>query len=174
MTPPRTSTPPTAPEGVLQKSGPPPTLVYPLAPLMEAAGLRTMAELRARCPMNGQQYRRVIDHGLSEVQADRWAVKLGLLPAEVWPGWVDDAKVECAAEDCQVRFFPVQAHQRFHHATCSSRQRRRDRYRTDPAYRDERRRQARRYYEECGDYVRERNRANKQTKRAAEQERAVA
>lgn len=137
---------------------------YPLAPLMEAAGIETMLELRRLFPMNGTEYRRVLDDGLSEHQADRWAVKLGLVPWLVWCEW---ATRPCAAEDCDTAFMPKQAHQRFCCTSCSSRQRRRDRYRTDPAYRERRREDARRYYEQCGDYVRARNRAAKARARSA-------
>lgn len=134
---------------------------YALAPLMRAAGVASMAELRATFPMNGATYRRVLDEGLSEVQADRLAVRLGLLPWDVWPDWLEAAEVECAATDCAVRFVPAQGHQRFCHSSCSSRQRRRDRYRRDPAYREQRKGASRRYYEVNGETVRERNRVAK-------------
>lgn len=139
---------------------------YALEPLMRAAGIASMAELRAIFPMNGTMYRRVIDDGLSEEQADRWAVRLGLLPWDVWSEWLSAAEVSCAATDCTVRFVPVQATQRFCCQSCSSRQRRRERYRRDPAYRKRRRAAARRYYEVHGEQVRARN---LQAKRIARQ-----
>lgn len=149
---------------------------FPLRPLMEAAGLATMSAVRSRFPMNGAAYRQVLDRGLTEEQADRWAVKLGLLPAEVWPEWLDDLEVECAAVDCSVRFVPVQAHQRYCGSTCSSRQRRRDRYKADPTYRRQRKAEAARYYEANGEAVRERNREAKRDarQRAAERRGAAA
>jgi hypothetical protein len=62
---------------------------YPLKPLMDAARIPSMVALRRLFPMNGTDYRRVLDEGLSEWQADRWAVKLGLHPGMVWPQWFD-------------------------------------------------------------------------------------
>lgn len=50
-----------------------------------------MSELRATFPMNGAAYRQVLDLGLTEEQADRWAVRLGLEPWLVWEEW-EDAK----------------------------------------------------------------------------------
>lgn len=147
---------------------------YPLAPLMAAAGVRSMQELRSIFPMNGAMYRRVLHEGLSEIQADRWAVRLGLLPGEVWVEWHEDAMVACAATDCPERFVPVQDHQRFCSSTCSSRQRRRDRFAADPRYRKARKAQARRYYEDHGEEIRERNREAKRLMRARRSSRAAA
>jgi hypothetical protein len=137
---------------------------YPLAPLMAATGIQSMKQLRDIFPMNGTTYRQVMDEGLATDQADRWAVRLGLHPWQVWPDW---SHIECAATDCDATFIPKQAHQRFCGSTCSSRQRRRDRYDRDPEYREKRREEARRYYETCGDYVRRRNRERKQARREA-------
>lgn len=90
---------------------------YPLAPLMDAARVDTMKELRAIFPMNGTEYRRVLDDGLSESQADRWSVRLGLVAWEVWPDWLDDVSVPCGNERCDRRFVP----KRRNHLYCSER-----------------------------------------------------
>lgn len=105
-------------------------LRYPLAPLMDAAGIATMAELRLSFPMGGTTYRQVIDEGLSEVQADRWAVRLGLHPTEVWPGF---GLVPCL--ECGTLFAPRRAGHRFHTTACAKRRQARERYQNDPEYR---------------------------------------
>lgn len=129
---------------------------YPLAPLMQVSGIATMKSLRAIFPMNGTEYRRVIDDGLSEPQADRWAVKLGLHPAEVWPQWGHQA---CAAEDCGGWFLPPARapHTRYCSPRCKNREKKR-RYRATPNGAEANRRHRRAYYEENRGYELERRR----------------
>jgi hypothetical protein len=124
-----------------------------------------MKQLRERCPMNGTDYRRVIDVGLSADQADRWAVRCGLHPAEVWPEIVDEAKRPCA--ECSTPFFPHDKRHRFCTPLCSTRQWQRNRYHTDPDFRARRIASAARYYAECGDYVRARVRQRARSEDAA-------
>lgn len=80
---------------------------YPLQPLLDATGL-SMKGLRARCPMSGSTYRTAIDRGLTADQADRWAVRCGMIPVAVWPELLDDAIDEvtrqCASPDCSTTF----------------------------------------------------------------------
>lgn len=144
---------------------------YPLEPLMRAAGISTMVQLRASFPMNGATYRQVLDEGLSEVQADRWAVRLGLLPCNVWPEWLEAAAVDCAAEDCAVRFVPSRPGHRFCSKRCRERVGQRQRYQSDEVTRARRLEQSARYYAEAGDYVRARMRRRHHDNRDAELQR---
>ena len=58
-----------------------------MAPLIEAAGSRA----RVAAALDSGNVARAVREGLTDVQADRWAVALGLHPAMVWPGWFDAA-----------------------------------------------------------------------------------
>lgn len=60
---------------------------WPVEPLIEAAGGIEKANRRID-PANLHRARR---DGLTDVAADRWAIRLGLHPAEVWPDWIDAA-----------------------------------------------------------------------------------
>lgn len=134
---------------------------------MSAAGITSMAELRLVCPMGGVQYRQAIDRGLTELQADRWAVKLGLLPWMVWPAWLDDALTPCEAPGCDRRFapHPRAPHTRYCSSTCRQRAKAR-RYRATANGADANRRHRRAYYEANRGYELERKRIERQ--RAAE------
>lgn len=83
---------------------------------MSAAGIQTMMQLRRLCPMNGSEYRRVQDEGLSETQADRWSVRLGLVPWQVWPEW---GCVPCALTDCGEMFVPRRPGHVYHDQKCA-------------------------------------------------------
>lgn len=63
-----------------------PRVRFDLQPLLEAAGLSPAAWARAN-GVSGQGLRRAIAVGLTDVQADRHAVRLGRHPVEVWPDW---------------------------------------------------------------------------------------
>lgn len=51
-------------------------------------------DLRAYLGISGQQWLRYMAHGVSERSADRFAVKCGKHPFEVWPEMIDDAITE--------------------------------------------------------------------------------
>ena len=120
---------------------------FPIAPLMAAAGLPSMNALRAVFPMSGTEYRRLQSEGLSGLQADRWAVKVGLNPAEVWPDWGADTFVSCASSDCDESFVPrdSKGQQRYCSATCRLREKAR-RYRATEHGAEAARRTRRAYY----------------------------
>lgn len=105
--------------------------------------------------------------GLTERQAERLAVRLGVDPYQCWPEMLDEAiaevERECAAVDCAVRFVPPAKapHKRFCSSTCRRREQRREQYRRDPEFRERVRAQMRRYYAETRDYQVSRARKNR-------------
>lgn len=142
---------------------------YPLESLLDAAGM-TLSQLREVCPMGGSVYRNARTVGLTEAQADRWACKVGLVPWLVWGDWLDDAQVECAERSCTERFVPSRKNHIYCSRTCCIRkqmQEYRARRSDDPEYQAFRRAESRAYYEECGDYVRARQRAYNRRRSAA-------
>jgi hypothetical protein len=70
------------------------TARWPLEPLLEATGL-SMGGLSIAVNGNPYDYR---DLGLSDLVADRWAVRCGKHPGEVWPGWFDAGLTELDRE----------------------------------------------------------------------------
>lgn len=58
--------------------------MWPTQPLITKAGTRT--EL---CRLLGIEERRAFPDMLTDVQADRWAIRAGYHPNQVWPGWSD-------------------------------------------------------------------------------------
>ncbi len=65
--------------------------VYPAGPLFEAAGATTQTKLASLLGVSGTQVKQITAEGLTDVQADRYAVRLGLHPLEVWGlAWVRD------------------------------------------------------------------------------------
>lgn len=64
---------------------------YPIQPLIDITGCQSIQEWSDRFGARGHT---LIDMtcGLSELAADRWAVRCGYHPAEVWPDlWVPEA-----------------------------------------------------------------------------------
>lgn len=63
---------------------------WPLQPLLDAARL-TATGLACELTIAGNEITRAALHGLSDIQADRWAIRLGFHPVLVWGwDWVDD------------------------------------------------------------------------------------
>lgn len=116
---------------------------YPFAPLVEAMGCsENQAIQRLRVSgKSGQLYRR---EGMSEKVADRMAIRAGLHPYEVWPDMAErvlaDAEIACADPKCDQRFIPTRKSHRFCSTRCAhrthSRERQRERYQTDPEFRE--------------------------------------
>lgn len=132
---------------------------YPLEDLLEATGL-SESGLTRRAGISGSTLVRARERGFTADAADRYAVRCGLSPMEVWH---DYGLVECPG--CGVLFAPRDRNHRYHSPNCSSAHRRRIRYQTDPSYAEGRKRAARELYEECGEYVRRRNRDYKARRR---------
>jgi hypothetical protein len=147
---------------------------YPLEDLVAASGL-TEHGLAKRVGLKGTSLRRAREMGLTADAADRYAVRAGLHPLTVWPSMVEEAKVECAAEDCPARFVPSRQGHRYCTPTCRERVGERRRYQSNPERAARKREARRRYYEEAGDYERAQRRreywANPERFRAERRER---
>lgn len=61
---------------------------WPLEPLLDLLGQRSAPRTFLA---SGAEIQRAADEGLSDVMADRWAIRAGVHPAQVWPGWCDAA-----------------------------------------------------------------------------------
>lgn len=59
---------------------------FPIAPLLELTGL-SLSRLALRVGASGSVVSRAKGAGLTDAQADRWAVACGFHPSEVWPDW---------------------------------------------------------------------------------------
>jgi hypothetical protein len=106
-------------------------------------------------------------NGFTVEAADRVAVACGFHPAEVW-GWDVWLSVQGRpCENCGRRFTPARVTQRFCHRRCKSAAGMRRRYATDPDYRAKKVEAVARYYAECGEYVRTRQRRRYQAGAAA-------
>ena len=145
---------------------------YPLQPLLDAAGI-TMSRLRDVVAIGGSTYANARRIGLTAEQADRYAVKLGLHPYEVWPEMADDAAkaASVTCPECERGFFPVRSSQVYCSKRCRQRllQRewKRNRYQSDPQFAAAQRAARRAYYAECGEYERARQRRYDKARRAA-------
>ena len=78
-----------------------------------------------RAELLGVHYRQISRWrklGLDQFIADRCAIRVGCLPYEIWPAWLDDAVMEfaktCAAPNCEATFFPYRRQNIYCSATC--------------------------------------------------------
>lgn len=74
---------------------------YPLEPLATAAGItlqtrgggnqpgqpQGLSLLALQLGISHRRARRARSEGITETQADTWAIRLGLHPTNVWPDW---------------------------------------------------------------------------------------
>lgn len=130
---------------------------FPLAPLAVLTGPPAgPAELGRRLgvPRSSIEYYR--DHGVGEVEADRLACVVGVHPAVIWPDWLDDPTKTCV--ECGDVFVPAFRNpgQVYCRKVCRQRAWGRRTYAESEEFREMKKEQSRRYYEECGDYVRAR------------------
>jgi lambda repressor-like predicted transcriptional regulator len=129
---------------------------YPLDALVRASGL-TEAALARKVGLSGTTLKQARERGLKESAADRYAVRCGLHPLEVWPELAEAAEAVCAADDCDVRFVPSRKGHRYCSSLCANRRRSREwkrkRYAEDPEYAQARRDEAARYRAEARAYV---------------------
>jgi hypothetical protein len=63
--------------------------LFPLRPLLDAAEL-TESALARHVHANGTAIRMAAAAGCTVSEADRWAVRCGFHPAEIWPDWNND------------------------------------------------------------------------------------
>lgn len=145
---------------------------YELQRLFDAMG-RNHRDAAEELGISGATRRRLMTEGLTEQQADRYAVRAGMAAENVWPELLDDVIAEesreCAHPDCTERFVPHPRapHRRF----CSHRCRRRynersARLRNLPSA-ERKRETRRRYYEQYGDYERARQRRYDRARKVA-------
>ena len=133
---------------------------YPLSALVELSGLSENA-LAHKVGLSGSTLKKAREDGLLEPAADRYAVRAGFHPYEVWPEMLDhaleDTSIECAG-GCGTPIQPTRADHRFCSRRCKERVGQRRRYHTDELTRRRRIESAAAYYAEAGDYVRTRER----------------
>lgn len=60
---------------------------WPLADLLELVPGRSYRAVMARLAVSGATLRIAARDGLTDRQADHWAIALGSHPSMVWPGW---------------------------------------------------------------------------------------
>jgi hypothetical protein len=83
---------PTAPS-----TGEPSRAGWPLQPLLDASGL-SRSRLAVELGLSGVTLRTASQRGLTDRQADQWAIRLGLHPLSVWGwAWIDSAGATAAS-----------------------------------------------------------------------------
>lgn len=142
---------------------------YSLQALVERSGMSEAALARA-VGLSGSTLKRAREEGFIESAADRYAVRAGLHPHEVWDHWLEGAEQPCAAEDCASTFIPTRPGHRYCSRGCRDRVGERRRYRSNPVLAERRRASRRAYYAENGDYERARQRRYDRAARAARRE----
>jgi hypothetical protein len=131
---------------------------YPFAALAEAMGLSDAAAARA-LGLSGSTAKEYRSLGVSDVVADRLAVRAGMHPGYVWSDFFAHARQHgrCCAE-CGESFEPYRPHARYCCTACgrraNDRNYKRRRYARDAAWAAQERERAKDYYEACGDYLR--------------------
>jgi hypothetical protein len=113
--------------------------------------------------IDGGNVHRAYRDGLTDRQADRWAVRCGLHPFEVWPDMLDAAieSVMVACPHCASPFLPVAKNHRFCSTPCRT-----EAHRRTPAGAAANRTRRRRGYAESAEYERARERRRYQAKSA--------
>ena len=61
---------------------------WPMQPLLDQSGVTTRRVCRA-LHISGTRFALLTAEGLTDWEADRAAIRLGLLPHLVWPDWID-------------------------------------------------------------------------------------
>lgn len=62
---------------------------WPLTPLLDHAASLGVENVPRALGTNAATLDDLADRGLSDVLADRWAIRLGTHPAHLWSGWLD-------------------------------------------------------------------------------------
>lgn len=83
---------------------------WPLQPLLDACRI-SMGSVGHRLGVGGNQIARAVERGLTDRQADEWAIRLGVHPMTVWGwAWVEDAD-RAAGRPTYVRVAAALRHQ---------------------------------------------------------------
>lgn len=140
---------------------------YPLQALVDATGL-TEAALGREVGLSGTSLKKARELGLVDAAADRCAVRLGLLPWQVWPEWLEALNRPCSADGCNERFLPPERapHALYCSRRCAQREKVR-RYRATPRGAEANRRHRRAYYAENRAYELEQKRLERVARKEA-------
>lgn len=65
---------------------------WPVQPLFDLG--HSKHRLAVALHMSGRTLNDAIEHGLTDWQADRAAIRLGHFPSQVWPDWIDKGLTE--------------------------------------------------------------------------------
>lgn len=133
---------------------------YPLEPLIRLTGW-SMNEIRRVSPCNGSELAVRQDRGVTELVADRLAIEAGYHPFEVWPEMVEAGIDYKNCDECGDTFDPVRSDQRFCGRTCRRRdadRRYKRKLRATPEGAEAHRTARRRFYAECAEYEKARER----------------
>ena len=141
---------------------------YPFAPLARLMGM-SEHEAATDLGLKGSTYQDYKRRGVTEAVADRLATKAGLSPYEVWPELRDAVIAEvlskpddevriCAEPSCGQPLPPAATVRRVYCSrACSDRRHKRrwarERYQTDPEYRERKKEQSAARHEAERDYV---------------------
>lgn len=127
---------------------------YSMEPLAAASGV-PLPSLGRVLGVSGSTWQDARKHGVGERAADRYAVRLGLHVANVWPEMVDhaieDASVPC--EECGEPLLPTRAGHTFHgpcYARRASREWKRRKHASDETWRAAERERSRAYRQSAG------------------------
>lgn len=146
---------------------------YPLAALAAVVGIVPRSSRLARLlRISGTSLARFNVDGLTAVQAERYAVRAGCHPFEVWPEMADH-EFEATSKPCDHcgdPFVPMRPTGRFCSPRCNRRwwsyENRKRKMARDPEYRERLYACRRAYYQECGEYERARQHRYDIAKRA--------
>lgn len=93
----------------------------PLCAAIDVDGEMSLQEIAREADATWATFHRALTEGLTERQADEWAVAAGLHPAEVW-GWAwfeaGSQQPLCELDTCRAPFTPTRRNQAFCQDRC--------------------------------------------------------
>jgi hypothetical protein len=120
---------------------------YPIEPLLALMD-GTPSEALARLKVSGSTQQEYLERGVSERVGDRLAIRAGLHPYVVWPEMADAVEIDGPTTLAEEQAARVDARRLKRNAQ------ERARYAASAEQRAKKQAHNRRYYEECGEYVR--------------------
>ncbi|CAB5217700.1 hypothetical protein UFOVP209_6 [uncultured Caudovirales phage] len=63
--------------------------IWPIEPLLDITGITRFTHLARAVRANGVTASSALNEGLTDRQADNWAIRCGYHPAEIWPEWFE-------------------------------------------------------------------------------------